>query len=243
MIIDNPQLWQFETGFAAIARDPKYITSGFFSKRFENKLAQSENVQARLKAISEKLLSEQWPKTVYPKLPWKSEESVEYQLPNARGTLIGVNLDAYLLNEEFVVFHGSRDGWAIDTNVTKWSKGISKITGLPARKMKASMRASDDEVYDNLRDSIGALISPQDRGVGTWWSYRYIQAMNATSPIVTDWKESSKLSHHWSHLAYQIEDMTESERFNVAAKQTDTYYDAIPTKQDISAQFEVLFNL
>lgn len=243
LILDSAQLWQYETGFAAIARDPGYITGGFFSKRFENKLATSPEALTRLKSVSDKFLLQQWPKTIYPKLPWKSDEAVEVHLPNARGSLVGVNLDAYLLNEEFVVAHGGRYGWAIDSTSTKWSKSIDKVTRLPATKMKKTLRASDDEVYDTLRDSIGTLISPQDRGVGTWWSYRYIQAMNATSPIVTEWKESSKLSHHWAHLAYQIEDMSEAERFNVAAKQVDTYYDAIPTKQDITDQFKVVFNV
>jgi hypothetical protein len=86
---------------------------------------------------------------------------------------------------------------------------------------------------DVIKSSIGLVIPPQDRKVGTWWNYQYIQGLNAGVPIVTSWIDSGTIDDSWSILAYQVEDMDQISRDNLAMAQRDSYIASIPTRLEL----------
>jgi hypothetical protein len=85
-------------------------------------------------------------------------------------------------------------------------------------------------VFEQISRSIGAIISP-DKKDGTYWSYRYIQAMNSNTPVFTDWKESGSLGDAWNILATHIESMSQEKRDLIATAQRDIYLTSVPSKQ------------
>ena len=81
------------------------------------------------------------------------------------------------------------------------------------------------------------MISPS-RNEGTWWSYRYVQAINSLTPVFTDWQESQSIGPEWGLLAQTIESMSEEKRNLVAMAQRESYIAAIPTKDKSKLMLE-----
>jgi hypothetical protein len=108
--------------------------------------------------------------------------------------------------------------------------------------MKWNKGWGDEQVMLQISRSIGAIISP-DQKDGTWWSYRYIQAMNSNTPVVTDWTESQNLSADWSVLASAIDSMSEEKRDLLATAQREIYSASIKGKKASSNALESILGV
>jgi hypothetical protein len=113
---------------------------------------------------------------------------------------------------------------------------------LPTLPMKINRGSTDSDVIIQLQRSLGVLISP-DRRDGTAWSYRYVQALNTKTPIITEWKESGVLGDAWSVLAYSIEEMSQSRRDLVSLAQKESYLANIPDKKTALKNLESTLNI
>jgi hypothetical protein len=56
--------------------------------------------------------------------------------------------------------------------------------------------------------------------------------MNACTPVVTDWRESSALGEPWTYLATYVEDLATDQRAELARAQMEAYIASIPSRRD-----------
>ena len=244
LVLDNPQLWQYRTSFASVARDPRILISKFYEKRSEHRLVkENQTLLESFAAISEKMASGNWHKTIYPGLPWKSDEAVAQSAGISRDTsLVSVNLDSHLVNPGYEKPDMRDNNWVVDNPTTAWSKSMVSTLARNVDSMKQSKKEVDADILERLKASLGAMVSPQDRGVGTWWTYRYAQALNAGSPIITDWRETIEMSDAWGFLGYQVEEMSEARRNELAKTQKAAYLAAIPDRYVAAEKLDRLLN-
>ena len=141
-----------------------------------------------------------------------------------------MNLDSHLLKKEYNFNKNRTARWTADFVDSQWTKKKLSTLKNPAIPMKMGKSWSDTQVEEQISNSIGALVSPQKNG--TWWTYRYIQALNTRTPIATAWLESNAIGHSWAYLASTIEDMSADERFTLAKEQLDAYVESINTKNE-----------
>jgi len=241
LVADYPQLWQYKHGFNAIDADPLSIFSTFYSKRTEFNLAKESCIDIITEA-NNKLLTKAWPKTIYPSLPFKNTRNIDKLLGlSASESLIPVNLDAFLLTERPALKNSIGDYWITEQKKTKWSENLSKLLRIPIKDFKKFKKISDFDAQRLIDSSHGFMLSPQDRGVGIWWSYRLIQALNSGTIVLSDWRETSFLGPEWSMLGYDLENQTSQDIIGIAKLQKESYKNNIPTKEDSDKLLNSIF--
>jgi hypothetical protein len=240
IFVDTPNPSQIEVGLNSYISNPDTLTKSFFSfrKDYSNVVSDQTLKDSVMSGIS-LLKNEEWGTTIYPKLPWRQQSDI--RLPNnAKSNLHGINLDSLLIKNT----QASDDlitKWVIDSDKTKWSKSVTATLSLPCTPMKWNKGWDDAMVYENIRKSWGALISPDNKD-GTWWNYRYIQALNAGTPIATDWQESGAIGDAWMVLGSNIESMSVERRQIVAMAQKESYLSHIPSEEKAVYQINELLD-
>jgi hypothetical protein len=232
LFIDAPEPGKITASLRAMVKTPDNLTKPFYSYRRGFSHASQPNMLNNLIEVIEDLLNKPWPITLYPSLSWTDEtEHVANFLPEgARDSLKAINLDAYLISTQEMLDIERRDKWVVENYSTKWVKSTASTLSTPTVPMKWNKSWSDSQVYAQISSGIGALIPPYPSS--TWWSYRYIQCMNAATPIATYWKESHLLGSSWTHLASSIESMSQEERLALATQQRNAYIENIPTRRE-----------
>ncbi len=229
LVADGPQMWQYKNSIEAVKRDPSILFTNFYSKRYDFSTALS--AKDKLTAAVNRLHSIKWPPVIYPELPWTSKERVARLLDFIpESSLIGINLDAFLINPEPARI-GRSDSWAVENPRSSWLDTVTKVLSLPFNPTKVGKATDDAYALDLIRDSVGLLLPPQERKVGSWWNYRLYQALNTSTPVSTYWQDSHRLDQSWAVLAYQIEDMTPAQRQALASKQRESFIGAIPSRE------------
>jgi hypothetical protein len=228
LLVDAPNVSQIEVSLRAAVGAPESLVKPFYSYRKNYaEVKESPETQGRLLGVVRHLLEEEWPTTIYPSLPWKLDYSVADKLPTgARSKLVGLNLDSFIL-EPASDNEDRAPKWVSDDMKSKWNKSVVTTLQYPCSPMKMTKGWTDYEVEDQIARSIGALIAP-DKKQETWWTYRYVQAMNKTTPIATNWYESQDLGAAWAVLAASIESASEGKRRLIATAQRESYEVAIP---------------
>ena len=241
IVIDHPQLWQYKHAFNSIDSSPLSIFEPFYSKRKDFSIAKELYVDS-ISQANYKLLSKKWPKTIYPSLPFKNTRNIDKLLGlSAAESLIPVNLDAFLLTEGFMLKNTIGDYWLVDQKKTKWAESLFKFLRIPIKDFKSYKKISDYEANSLINDSFGLMFSPQDRGVGLWWSYRLIQALNSGTLVLSDWKETEFIGPEWSILGYDLENQTTQDIINIAKLQKQSYKNGIPTQGDSDKLLNSIF--
>ena len=230
LVIDSPQMWQYKNSIRAFKRDPDQIFGSFYATRKNYDEARNGKIRTHAESLVEKFSSIEWPKTVVPSLPWSTENSIKTPLSFlSESSITPINLDSLLLRKDTPRI-GRPDQWAADTTSSSWTQAVSKTLRFPVVSVKNSTKPKDEEAEQRISNSMGLLVAPQDRKTGSWWSYRYIQGLNTTTPIATYWQESSTLGSEWGLLAYQLEDMQPYERQHISFQQIKSYEAAIPNR-------------
>lgn len=232
LVIDSPQIWQYTNSLGSFKKNPKQIFKPLYESRKDYKQAQLVRPDVA-SSVADKMKSLEWPKTFVPLLPWGSESSAAEALRFVSADrLIGLKIDSYLLERKpnDVV---EKNAWAVDNIKSSWWKSLSSLIVNPSVPTKTTNRVDDFIVDSVLSKAIGTIIPPQDRKVGTWWSYRYLQSLNLGVPVVTYWQDTYEFHPSWAALAYQVEDMPEYDRQKLAEEQYASYKSAIPSKDEI----------
>ena len=242
LFVDTPTPSQKEVSLKSVINNPESLTKSFFSyrKEYSNVVADKKLLDSAFDAVN-LLYKEDWQKTVYAKLPWKSLDSVK-MAPNLKKNLVGLNLDSYVISDSSAGEEERIQKWVYDSSESPWYKSQVQFLKLPTLPMKINRGSTDYDVITQLQRSLGALISP-DRRDGTAWSYRYVQALNTQTPIITEWKESGVLGDAWSVLAYSIEEMSQSRRDLVSLAQKESYLANIPDKKTALKNLESTLNI
>lgn len=230
LVADSPQMWQYKNSLKAVQRDPDILFGSFYSRREQFDTA-SKN-KTLIHAAVEKLNQEQWPEIIYPSLPWwndtRASEIISFA-PNS--SLRGVNLDAFLIDPEPPRI-GRRDVWAVENHKSTWLAEQERLLSFPMAKTKVGRKTDDNYALGIIRNSVGLLLPPQERKLGTWWNYRMYQALNTGTPIATYWQDTYKFDASWGALAYNIEDYDQTQRQLLANSQRYSYLAAIPEKEE-----------
>lgn len=231
LVLDSPQVWQYKNSIRKAANDPSNgLFSSFYSLRWEYQAAKE------IKSVSEavkKLSIKKWPTTIYPGLPWKSDESAALAVGlDVSSSLVALNLDAINLVDP--IYSDNRQPfWSVDDSKLSWARKLVGTIKYETVDVRSKRGYSDEDAAGTISDSIGLIIPPQDRKVGTWWSYRYVQGLNTATPIVTNWLETKGFSSSWAKLAYQVEDMSPEDRLTLAEEQRRVYVDSIPSRDEL----------
>jgi hypothetical protein len=201
-----------------------------FDSRKESKQVHSDKKHLETVFEATKFLAEEiWPQTFYASLPWKSVDSLN--LPeNAKKEIKFINLDSFLIEKPPLKLQRS-EKWAVDSYKSRWTKQAISTHSLPDSPMRWNRGVSDSQVMEQICRSMGALISPDDRD-GTFWSYRYSQALSSGTPVATYWPESGVLSESWAVLSSKIDTMSSSERDALAKSQKTAYVKNILEKKE-----------
>jgi hypothetical protein len=243
LFIDAPEPAKITASLRAMVKTPDNLTKPFYSYRKGFSSATQPNMLENLLDVIDRLLNKQWPTTLYPSLPWTDEiKHVADCLPEgADNSLVGINLDSYLISTQDMIEIERRDKWVVENYSTKWVKSTTSTLTHPTVPMKWNKAWTDEQVSTQISSGLGALIPPYSSS--TWWSYRYIQCMNNLTPIATDWKESQLIGSSWTHLASSIESMSQEERIRLAKDQRDSYIINIPTRRDAAINLSQALDL
>jgi hypothetical protein len=234
LVADGAQMWQYKNSFEAVKRDYEILLGSFYAKRADYK--QAVDAPQFLVSLVDQMTTNVWPKTIYPRLPWTSKKKVAGLLNFITETsLFGFNLDASLVTPELPRI-GRSDYWSAENMKSSWLEKTQATLSFPVSPNKLKKSTSDGQVLENIKNSVGLILPPQERDAGTWWNYRIFQAINTATPIVTQWQETIDFNPAWGKLGYQIEDMTTAERSSVAAQQRYSYVSAVPTKAESQEQ-------
>lgn len=241
MFLDAPNASQILPNLKAVINNPASFTKSFFSYRKEYQAVVSDTeLLDRLLGVVKYLYEDSWATTIYPRLPWKLEADIKLP-PNAKASLHGMSFDAFLLNPTPVPVESRKDKWVVD-NYNKWAEDLVKTISLPNFPMKWRKNSSDSEVEEQISRSVGCILAPAQRE-GTWWSYRHIQALNTSTPIVTDWRESHMVGEPWGILASTIDSMSPESRSLVATAQLESYLVWTPTKVEAVNKLELVLRI
>lgn len=236
VVIDSAQMWQYKNSIEAVKRNSELLFGSFYSKR-EGYFEAKDSSQSIIRA-AELLGSDAWPTIFYPSLPWVSDDKVSSILGFlSSDQLTGLNLDSTLISPEPARI-GRTDTWAVENPKSQWVESLQESLSLPTIPTKMGRKTDDTYALNVLRTSIGLIIPPQDRKVGSWWNYRAIQAMNTGTPISTYWQSTYRFNPAWGILAYQVEDMSPADRQHLAATQRESYISAIPKPKDAVEQLK-----
>jgi hypothetical protein len=241
LVADSQQIWQYKNSINHIKKDVSKLFDSFYSKRAEYSRAKESLGYSQIEHAAKKFDSSVWPITYYPALPWTEPAVAANSLGfSLQKRLIGLNLDSILLNPEPLDTTDKTPFWSVVPSDGKWLKKVDPFIAHPL----VQTVVHDETSLKTIKDSLGLLVPPQDRNLGTWWNYRYIQALNSNTPIITDWTTIRNFDPAWSYLAYQIEEMSPAERSEVAERQLNSYRSAIkPKKQAIDSLQETILDL
>lgn len=240
LALDHNELWQYRTAFASIVKNPDYLLSNFYSKRKD--YSQAGKFINQLADAAKHLDTENWGKVIYPALPWSNDLRTAYYSRMDITNITGLSLDIYSLEKyevpESLAYRS--EVWGLTVN-NKWAKALDKSQRFPSLLLKRSKTVTDSHIFEAMTECVGVIIPPSDRNAGTWWSHRYIQSLLAGAPIATEWRDSAMLGDSWTVLPYQIEDMPDKARIELALEQKKSYLAAISSKEAIRMTIKSLY--
>ena len=229
LLVDAPEPKRVWAGIRAIKNRPEELTKEFYSKRREYRKVSDDETLERLHMAVDTLYFQEWPSTVFPIFPWMSYPSVSTEIPNTSSrNLVGLNFDEMIIKTEGSESASYSDYWVVDSESTKWTRQIEQT--VKSRIVPARMSRWEDntEVLLRIRGSIGCLVSVYKHGA-PWWSIALAQSLANSVAVVTDWRLSSMLGGSWSMLAHSVEEMSWTDRIDLAQEQKTSYLNAVPT--------------
>lgn len=233
LVVDSNQIWQYKNSIASFKRSPDSIFNVMYRSRKDYTEAKNNHIGS-YKSLADKMSAISWPKTYLPILPWTTTDSAAEAtgfVPNSRA--IGIQVDSFLLDRKDTSGIIRSSSWAVDNVKSKWWEMTSQGLTRSAVPTNLTKKSKDAEIENVISSSFALVVTPQDRKVGTWWNYKYIQALNTGTPIITYWQDTASFSEAWSKLAYQVEDMDIYDRQELARVQFIDYIDSVPNTSQV----------
>ena len=235
--IDAPEPHKLQASINSCRSGKSDLTKDFFSRRKNySDFVSSNELQNEVNGFIAFLHSRKWPTTYYPAFPW-SEDGLVYQdsLVMGNSSLVPMNPDSWLFARNYISTENATrsDYWTADTTNTVWLRNLKKH--LTQKVVPAQSKRSDTEqdVIDRVRGSIGSLISVYRQGQ-PWWSPLLAQSLSMDVPVITDWRHTSSLGPEWSYLATSVEEMSHTDRYELANFQKESYINNISDWDSIS---------
>lgn len=228
VLLDAPEPYKVAASLRAVLKDTSKLTKSFYIKRSEYEQACKPTEQERLLRTVDKLLNNQWPRTVYPALPWSTDEMLTKQVANTVASeKHGVCPDALIFARTVKPDSEHYPVWAATAMHTDWVLEVKHHLRQPVVPAKAHAKANDDEVVRRLSNATGTLATTY-RQATPWWTTRVAQSLAVHTPVVTDWRYSVGLGESWAMLAAAVESMGRLERHELALRQRTSYIQGVP---------------
>lgn len=235
LLIDAPESFKLPPSFRAWQDMDKTLKSFYDRRKNYSEVAQDENLQAQLKSFISYLCEDPWPTTFFPTYPWSTKDYLVKNLPNLDSeSLVGVNVDTYVLLQPPKVknFYASDEYWTCDS-MSPFGKEQQKLLSKPVLPTKATIWESENETLTRIRESLGTLIATYRWGE-SWWSPVLSQSLSQGVPVVHDWRACGYLGEEWTNLASTVENMSLSEREELAYSQKQSYLNNLPSQEETS---------
>lgn len=233
--LDAPEPGKIFAGLRAIYKNPSTLVKPLYARRRGYRdVLDSKQVRYHAYAGVEALLELAWPTTLFPALPWDSDPLGILGLTDeVTASMQPLTFDAMYLSPAKVLSANNvpRDVWGIDVTSTRWAKSMESATTLPIEKIKTTKTMSEEDIKERISSFIGVLLTSYD-DKRSWWSPRYVQAINASTPIITDWRKSEPLGFAWTFLPSAIEKSSRVDRYELSAIQRQTYRDKIQSEEE-----------
>jgi len=239
IFFDSPEPWKIFASLKTVDKNESSLFKSFYSRRplYQRIHVDTESKTSVISAV-EKMISSEWRTTIYPTLPWCTLPIAG--VPSlAHDSFVPINFDSLDVDAVMPYNSNRSNHWIVENETSKWTKGAVSSLKLHTCTLRDLKTRSVDAATEAMSNSIGVIIGPHS-DKNTWWSPRYSQALNAHTPIVTDWKKSSVLGQSWSHLAATIEDMSMIDRYELSITQKSSYLDAIPDTPEIASQVNMI---
>jgi hypothetical protein len=235
LFIDAPEPYKLQASLKSVSLNVADLTKEFYQRRKGySHLIDNPEVKTDVYEFNEFLYTQEWPTTYFPSFPWSNPLAISQAISNINQvSLVSVNPDAHILRAPYVEpkFHILKEYWTCDSVGTKWSSTIKETLKYDVIPSRASRWEKEVYTLERIQKSIGTLVSVY-RGNEPWWSPALAQSLSVGVPVVTDWRSSAIAGSEWTHLASSIEEMEDSERFDLAVAQKESYLRVIPTWQE-----------
>lgn len=234
--IDAPEPQKIAASLASFEKGKVDLFKPFYETRREyEKASGNSKVMKEIESFCSRLISSDWPTTLYPWTPWVPPEQVKKHLPwIPEESIYPVSVDSYLMEEHEA---GERlptvdsSYWVYDSNKTKWFKNAQKSLRFDAIPVKDNRFSGCEEVSRRISAAVGSLVTTY-RSEELWWSPLLANSLNLGVPVASDWRITSTLGSAWNHLPAAIEDMDHPERIELAAAQRFSYIKALDSKNE-----------
>ena len=239
--VDSPEPSRITLNLRAVQKDQTRLVTQFHRLRKDYKdVVSDEKVRNGVLSGIDYLADGEWPETFYPEMPWINKEAIKSKLPaGASSTAVGICVDPFFITETFGKINATKcERWAVDTDKTRWSASAISSMQLPYQLMKTNKASTDTEVGELIATSKASLLSPTADG-SVWWSYRWAQSMNSSTPIVSDWRVTSQLGVSWGHLAASVESMSYIDLFETSVTQKSEYLNALPSRDKVKERLGI----
>lgn len=237
LFIDAPEPSLIATSLRSVYTKPENLTKELYIKRKHFADAAEPENSKRLHSAVQRLIEDEWPITMYPGLPWKAASFMASMPFGLENRLLSMNLDGCLVDRVSEDNMERESHWVADSASSPWVSGVAQGLVRTVNPLVSGITKTDILVRTQLLQSSGVLISPHKRS-GTWWTPLYAHAMNTSTPIATEWRESSNIGPAWNLLASQIEAMSPADRKVVSTEQRDEYIDHIMTAEQATLLLE-----
>lgn len=241
LFIDAPEPWKVFANIRAIEKDERALFKSFYSKRKGFKtVTESSSERDRIVQVINALGTSEWPTTLFPALPWNGNPQEFAGVPqNAASAMTAVYVDSLLISNDTNFNSMRTKRWIVENDSTKWIKDTLQTLSSPSVSTRKSKIRTSRDLYDAMNSSTGALIGPHGDKM-TWWSIAYSHALNASTPIATDWRASRVLGNAWDHLASGIDEMSPIDQYELTVTQKIQYIKSLLNQKDVTKQLQEL---
>ena len=233
LFIDAPEPWKIFANLRAVEKDGDKLFKKFYSRRKGySAMVESSSLREQVLTGAAVLSNDAWSPTAFPRLPWSDDTSVLLGVPeNAVPSMTAMNTDSFSLTDS-TNFNTSRSRrWLVENESTRWATNTMASLTAPCVSIKENKLRTDADLYTALAASMGALIGPHGNKT-SWWSSTFVHALNAGTPIATDWVLSSRIGSAWNHIAASIEEMSQIDHYELSVTQKTRYLGSITNQID-----------
>ena len=239
MFIDSPEPHKLQASINSCRTQKTDLTKEFFSRRKNySDFVSSNQLQNEVNGFIAFLFGRKWPNTYYPAFPWSKNTTV-YQdsLVLGKHSLIPLVPDSWLFSKNYVSTENATQSryWTADVTNTVWFRGVREQLTQEVFSAQSKRSETEQDVIDRVRGSIGSLVSVYRQGQ-PWWSPLLAQSLSMDVPVITDWRHTSYMGAEWSYLATSVEEMSHTERYELASFQKESYINNIPSWDEVSGE-------
>ena len=234
--VDAPEPGKIFSGLRAVEKDKTQLVKSFYSRRAGyGAVAADGKLYERLCDAAEWLLNEQWPKTLWPTLPWFFDaDNIVGVSDAAKSSMVGLCLDSLVATQPSIEALRTRRNrlWGVDLESSRWVKLILKTLSFEHEPIKNKKQMSNSDIDARLSTLHGVIFTIHD-DKRPWWSPLIARALSSGTPVVTDWRYSQQVGDAWSALAGAVEALDQVSAYELAVTQARQYMYKIETKEEI----------